>query len=452
MVDSRDAVQKHLIGRHLEPRGSRFFIVSIILSVLTIAGIVGFVLRFQDGFGQGDLWGYYVALFAFIFAAAGGAPMVAISTRIAKAHWPRSISRISELFSIVSLFGIILFIPMIWILPDMEDGRRTLWFFGKLNVPSNLPHILTTLGLVSLVLTGLFMLWLSLMPDIRFLRDMSNTKKGSWLYNLSAGWIGSSRQWFMQRHRIGILGAFYFMTLIFVHFLIAVDFSMTLVPGWIDALYPVTQAHNSLQVGVATVVLTMFAVRYFGHYQDYLTIDQFRGLGKLMFALSLLWFWFWFSSFIVLWYGAKPSEKSVLELLMTGPYIWVFIAAFVLLFVVPLFTMIWNPLRRSIWGPTIIAGCVFIGAILDKIRIYVASYSVIDQAGLHEIEHVPSTIWPGFADILIWIGGLAGCVLVYMLATRILPVINIWEQKELKLYQVHKKFHRIEVQVLGKPE
>ena len=98
MVDSRDAVQKDLIGRHLEPRGSRFFIVSIILSVLTIAGIVGFVLRFQDGFGQGDLWGYYVALFAFIFAAAGGAPMVAISTRIAKAHWPRSISRISELF------------------------------------------------------------------------------------------------------------------------------------------------------------------------------------------------------------------------------------------------------------------------------------------------------------------------------------------------------------------
>ena len=83
MVDSRDAVQKDLIGRHLEPRGSRFFIVSIILSVLTIAGIVGFVLRFQDGFGLGDLWGYYVALFAFIFAAAGGARMVAISTRIA---------------------------------------------------------------------------------------------------------------------------------------------------------------------------------------------------------------------------------------------------------------------------------------------------------------------------------------------------------------------------------
>tara|TARA_B100000745_G_C19991984_1_gene336401 strand:- start:319 stop:549 length:231 start_codon:yes stop_codon:yes gene_type:complete len=76
----------------------------------------------------------------------------------------------------------------------------------------------------------------------------------------------------------------------------------------------------------------------------------------------------------------------------------------------------------------------------------------MDQSGLHEIEHVPSTVWPGFADILIWIGGLAACVLVYMLATRILPVINIWEQKELKLYQVHKKFHRTEVQVLGKPE
>ena len=343
---------------------------------------------------------------------------------------------------------------MIWILPDMEDGRRTLWFFGKLNVPSNLPHILTTLGLVSLVLTGLFMLWLSLMPDIRFLRDMSNTKKGSWLYNLSAGWIGSSRQWFMQRHRIGILGAFYFMTLIFVHFLIAVDFSMTLVPGWIDALYPVTQAHNSLQVGVATVVLTMFAVRYFGHYQDYLTIDQFRGLGKLMFALSLLWFWFWFSSFIVMWYGKKPSEQSALDLIMVGPYLPAFMAAFVLSFVVPLFTMIWNPLRKSIWGPTIIAISVLIGTFFDRIRLYVASYSVpgigdplVDK---HELHTIPKAILPELADIFVIVGAIAGSILLYMLATRIIPAVNIWEQKELLLYKMHKPFHRSEVMVLGK--
>ena len=48
--------------------------------------------------------------------------------------------------------------------------------------------------------------------------------------------------------------------------------------------------------------------------------------------------------------------------------------------------------------------------------------------------------------------GLAGAVLVYMLATRLIPVMNMWEQKELLLYEIHKPFHRIEVKVLGKPE
>ncbi|SVD93512.1 uncharacterized protein METZ01_LOCUS446366 [marine metagenome] len=39
-----------------------------------------------------------------------------------------------------------------------------------------------------------------------------------------------------------------------------------------------------------------------------------------------------------------------------------------------------------------------------------------------------------------------------MLATRIFPIINIWEQKELLLYKFHKKLHRTEVLVLGKPD
>ena len=62
----------------------------------------------------------------------------------------------------------------------------------------------------------------------------------------------------MLYHRLGILGAFYFLMLIFTHFVISVDFAMALVPGWIDALFPATHAFNSLQAGVATVIVTMF--------------------------------------------------------------------------------------------------------------------------------------------------------------------------------------------------
>ena len=135
---------------------------------------------------------------------------------------------------------------------------------------------------------------------------------------------------------MGILGAFYFMMLVFVHFLISVDFLMTLIPGWIDALYPVTHAANSLQAAAATMVLTAWALRKFGGYEDYIGIDQIWAVGKLLFALSLLWFWFWFSSFNVYWYGKKPNELAVIELLITGPYVWAFMSVFMLNFLIPL--------------------------------------------------------------------------------------------------------------------
>jgi len=35
--------------------------------------------------------------------------------------------------------------------------------------------------------------------------------KKRWATRLARGWIGSSAQWNMQKHRLGILGAFYFM-------------------------------------------------------------------------------------------------------------------------------------------------------------------------------------------------------------------------------------------------
>jgi hypothetical protein len=97
--------------------------------------------------------------------------------------------------------------------------------------------------------------------------------------------------------------------------------------------------------------------------------------------------------------------------------------------------MIWNPLRKSIWGPTIIATGIFIGAALDKIRIYASSYSVSTAADKHELRHLPDGVLPGVPDLLIWLGALGGSVLVYLLASRVFPVVGIWEQKELLLYK-----------------
>ena len=449
-------VNSDLLGHH-QRTGDMFWRGVVLCSVLVALGIIGFLIRLSDGFSDKVVWGYYAAIFAFILTTAQAAPIVAIAPRLAKAHWRRPISRAAEMWTIVGLFNLLLFIPLLWVLPSLEDGRRSFWFFfdeGK--VPIYSPHIWATLALLGLVVTGFTMLWVSALPDLANVRDNSSGWRQRWAARLAPNWKGTSKQWNFLYHRLGIIGAFYFMMLVFVHFLISVDFAMTLIPGWIDALYPVTHAANSLQAGVATVLLTMFFLRQFGGYKDYIGFDQFWGLGKLLFALSLLWFWFWFSSFIVLWYGKKPSEQAALELLMVGPYLPIFMAAFVLNFLVPLFTMMWNPLRRSIWGPTIIATSVLFGTLFDRIRLYVAAYSVEGIGNpfveKHElsIDDLPKAHLPDVADVFMILGAIGGSILIYLLATRLIPVMNVWEQKELLLYQVEKRFHRTHVRVLGK--
>lgn len=446
------AVEDDLFARG-RLRGTAFRNTAIVLAVLSALGVVGLVMLIAgEGFGNTPAWGYTAALFAFILTAAQGAPMAAIAPRIAHAHWRRSISRVAELFGLVGVVSFVIYIPVAWALPSMEDGRRTLWFYGDLRMPAHMPEITNTLVLLGLTVTGLALLWMSALPDFAMLRDRTSGSKKVWFGRLARGWVGTSQQWHWQKHRLGILGAFYFMMLVTAHFAYSLDFGISLVPGWIDALYPATHAHNSLQAGVAITLVAMFVMHRFGGYKDYIGLDQFWGLGKLLFALSLLWFWFWFSSFIIFWFGAKPSEEAVLDLLFVGPYLPVFILVFTFAFLVPLWAMIWNPLRKSVWGPVSIACGVLLATLLDRVRVYVAAFSVSESPDKHQLHAIPEAVWPTLADGLIWVGGISACVLVYMLATRVIPPINVWEQKEVLLYRIHKQFHRTEVQVLGKPE
>ena len=424
----------------------RFKALIAILGVLFLLGIVGFIFRLQDGFDDRVKWGYYAAIVAFLLTTAQAAPMVAIAPRLAGAHWRRPISRAAELFAVVGLFNLILYIPLIFALPSTE-GRRTIWFEG----PVYSPHVWDTLALAFLVLCGLGMLWVAALPDMAAIRDHSSGRRQGIAARLSLNWRGTDFQWYLIKHRTGALASLYFMFLIFTHLLITSDFILSLVPGWKDSILPAFHALSALQSSLATMLVTMFILRRWCGYERYIGLDQFWALSKLLLATSLLWFYFWWSGFIVFWYGRQPVEQNVLQLIMTGPYLWVFITTFTLNFLVPLFLLIWNTVRRSILGPTLVGVSVLIGTFFDRIRLYVSAFSVEDSTA-HTLEVVPAAHLPDGADILMIVGALSGAVLFYALATKLFPVISIWEMKAYMMLQVQSAFHRREVTVIAKPE
>ncbi len=446
-----DVVAAELIAT-TEAHGSSVRMWAWILGLLSVVGIVAFGVKVGIEWGDQAEWGYTAAIVAFLFSAFGGAPLVAIAPMIAKANWVRPVARFAQLCSLVSIVISIWMIPMILNLPMLiVDGarRRSIWFEG----PDVSPHIWAVVALTTLIISSVGLIWAYGMPDFAAMRDHGTGWKqrfGNWA---ARGWIGSTVQWRTMRMRIGMMGTLYFFTFVFIHFMLSTDFAMSLVPGWRDAIFPMYHAISSIQAGLAVTVIGIWAARKYLGLDKYLHLDQFWSIGRLMFAFTLLWGYFFISAFIVFWYGRSGSDQMWIDFLILGPYFWVFIGALLLIWFTPWWWLIWNKVRRSYNGTAIGAGLILIGVFLDRVRLYVAAWSVPEDR-IHErfLTEYPGPVYPDVFDILIMVGAVAASVLLVVLATRVLPILSVWDVQQFNLLYRPVDYMKTKVSLIGKPD
>ena len=429
--------------------GSTYRIILLVLGAVFLVGIAAFVLKALDGFDQSQRheWGYYSAMFAFLLMTAGSAPLVAVALRLTRNHWRRPLSRISELYAVIGLLSLLWFLPLLPLLPPIE-GRKTLWIFDEF---PGVPLWWDFFAVLGLVICGLSLLVVSAIPDISVVARQNDGSKARMLRRIAGFWRGTQAQWNYHQKALCALGAFYFMLLIFVHSIINVDFVMSLVPGWKDSILPAHQALTGLQAAIGSVLVAAFLVRTFGGYKQYIPMETFWSISKILLALSLLWGYFWFAALVTFWYGRMPVEQVILKTFMFESYRVPFLLNLFLSFLIPFGMLIWNPVRKSIIGPSIAGASVVIGAFFMAIRLYVPAFGIEDVTA-HALQTVPLPIKPETSDIMIILGGIAGAALIYMLASKIIPIMSIWEVKEGLLYQRVRPFLRSRYLVLGKPE
>ena len=466
-------VTEHVTGKVLN-FDSRLGIAMVGLMLLTVLGVVGFLVRvFGDDGGFSDearhKWGYYAAMFGFLLVTAGSAPVAAIGFRWTKSHWRRPLSRASELFAVVGVLQVLWFIPLIFLLPEIDlngDGafavgqdRRTIW----MEVPIGAPLWWDTAAVVALALCGLAILWVSARPDMLELAQRSNGSRTKLWSRLALGWRGTERDWVVQKGFLAVLGAFYFMLLIFVHTLISLDFALSLVPGWKDSIFAPYHALTGMQAASGMLIFTMFLMRNYGGYRQYLSVDPFWCFSKVLLGLTLLWGYFWFSEFMTFWYGRDPAEQSVIKLIMFESYKTAFLLNFFFSFLIPFGLLRWNGMRKSVIGPTLAGVSVVIGAFFMMVRVYVPAFNIRQEdLGLHSLADLTAVagklpvsidpVLPDVWDVFIILGGLGAAALIYLLGTRIVPIMSLWETKEGLLYILFRPFIQGRYMVLGKPE
>ena len=446
-----------------------FRMVLLAGAALTILGIVGFVLKaITSGFSDHRAWGFYVAAFAFVFTLTASAPLAACAFRFTKSHWRRPLSRIAEIFSLVSIVNILLFIPALIALPDIgvatESGelmvRRSIWFQELVN-----PSGWLLAGMIGLSFCSVAILWLAALPDMAQSRHLVSGFRASLYGRLAGGWYGTKRQWQVQKGGLAILGALYFMMVVFVQFLVVSDFAMAMIPGWKGSILPPFYTVISFQGGLATILLVAYVMRRWGGYRDLIGQAPFWAASKVLLGLTLLHTYHLFAFFITYWYGRLEVEQAILNYLMFDSYIGIFWAQLFFTFFIPFPILVSNHARREGWGAPLAAIFIVIGLLLWHIRIFAAAFAAAPavEGGLYYLPSdafsfpalllpVPGATFPDLWDIFMILGGVGIVLLVFRIGMMLLPPLSLWEMKEGSMYQRVDTLIRGRYLVLAKPE
>ncbi|MFW6074643.1 MAG: hypothetical protein ACOC9Y_03555 [Chloroflexota bacterium] len=423
-------------------------IVLLILAVIGVAAVIGNMA--VEGLNDLRPWTYTAVAANYVLSTFMAAPILAALLRFTRSDWRRPLSRIAEIQAATGIVVLIFYIPLLIVIPSSE-GRVTWWS----NWPWGAPWLFDGVMLVLLVATGYALLWMSSMPDFAITKQQVNegTTRHSWYTRLAANWQGNVKQWVILRMGLGVLGAFYVILYIWMVSLLYSDFAQVLVPSWRSAVFPSFAVMSSLQSGLAIVIISMYALRRWGGLEQYLGWDYFWAISKLLLTTSLLWFYLWFSEFIIFWYGRLPDQINIIEVVMFDVYIVPMLITLACNFVLPLLILMWNRVRKTVIGPTIVACIVLIGTFFDRIRIFGAGFGTEDPyAHVMDDDLIPSFVYPSVLDILIVVGCIAAAIVSVLLAMRFVPLPSIWELGGGIGLRIRKRFLNHDVPVIGKPD
>jgi Ni/Fe-hydrogenase subunit HybB-like protein len=422
--------------------GRRFYMVAGALLAVTLLGVYAYLTQLKNGLGVTGMnrpvfWGVYITNFVFFVGISHAGTLISAILRISQAEWRRSITRSAEIITVVVLvFGV----GNILIDLGRPDRIANVILFGRLQSP-----LLWDVCSITIYLTGSAVyLFLPLIPDVAILRD--NTNRFPRLYRvLSLGWQGTPRQWKVLETMIAVMAVVIIPIAVSVHTVVSFVFSMTVQPMWHSAIFGPYFVVGAIFSGIAALILAMNIIRYAYGLEDYLKPIQFNYLGILLLVMTMLWFYFTGTEFITTFYGAEPTHMAVFWEKWSGRHAPEFWVMFICCFVIP-FALMANRKTRTITGTSVASVFVIIGMWLERWIIVVPTLSN------PRMPFPRGSYSPSWVEWSILAACFSFFVLLYMLFTKVFPIVSIWEIQEGRERSVEETRKRIESYLPGTPD
>jgi molybdopterin-containing oxidoreductase family membrane subunit len=150
---------------------------------------------------------------------------------------------------------------------------------------------------------------------------------------------------------------------------------------------------------------------------------HFNSLALLLLVMSLLWFYFTFAEHLTAYYGGELAEAMVLFAKVTGRYAPAFWAMAVLNFVIPV-AILANRRTRTVAGSVVASASVVAGMWLERFLI------VVPTLANPRLPYERGLYAPTWVEVSITAGAVSFFMLLYMVFTRLFPIISIWEVRE----------------------
>jgi len=417
------------LWRPLSGAGSWYVAAVVVTGLLVAWGLFAWGYQIHTGIGvvgkrRPVMWSFYITNFVFWIGISHAGTLISAILRLTHAGWRRPVTRAAEAITVFALMIGGLF-------PLIHLGRVGIFYYlipypnERMLWPNFRSPLVWDLTAIFTYITGsVIYLYLPLLPDLADLARHSTGPHRTIYRLLSLGWTGSDREWHALERAQKLMAGMILAVAVSVHTVVSWDFAMAVAPMWHSTIFGPYFVTGAIFSGIAALIVVMAIIRRGMHLEAYLEPVHFDNLAKLLLLMCLLWAYFTTAENLTVWYGNEPSEMVVFGERVRGTYAPLFWAMVILNFVVP-FVLLGIRRLRTIHTAVISAVGVLVGMWLERFLI------VVPTLARPRLPAAWGTYSPTWVEVSITVATFAAMALLYLIFSKLVPIIAVWEYKHV---------------------
>jgi Ni/Fe-hydrogenase subunit HybB-like protein len=379
------------------------------------------------GLQRPNMWGFMIVNFVFWIGISHAGVMISAILRLTQAEWRRPVTRAAEVMTIFSLMTAMLH-------PVIHTGRpwRTLYWVFPYDFWRNLwpdvrgPLVWDPSAILTYLTGSTLFLYTTMIPDMALARDRTTGWRRVLYTILALGWRGNERQWKMQTIAGFLLSGLILPVFVSVHSIVSWDFAVSLVPTWHATVFAPYFVIGAIHSGVSAVVTLMALMRWLFRFENYIRLEHFDAIGRLLIAVGTGWLWFFL---LDIFFAIYPQEARELEIMQFRLFEWPFNVLTALIFIfgyfIPVPIWVFQRFRRNV-------KIMFWTSILVNVGMWAERYWLIKPGLMRKYEFTFDWNWyrPSIVEISVVLGSFALVGFLLLVFSKIFPPISVWEEKE----------------------